>query len=100
MKSRKPKTSGTEWLYHSMAAFNGSGYADKDSPESYVASYRAYKLWRKESEAISLIDHNKETAIYFACTLVEARDAGHTPSPKNQEKFRKFYNPNNIELFG
>ena len=28
-KRKAPKTSGALWLYHSMSAFNGYGYADK-----------------------------------------------------------------------
>lgn len=73
MSKRKPTTSGTEWLYLSMASFNGSGYADKATPENYIASYRAYKTWRKEPEAVRLVDSNYETAFEYATQLCQAK---------------------------
>lgn len=39
----KRTTSGIEWLAHSMASFNGSGYADKQSPEHKAqAKFKKY----------------------------------------------------------
>lgn len=99
MSKRKPKTFGLEWLYLSMASFNGSGYADKATPENYVASYRAYKIWKKDKQAVQLLDENLDFAWEQACRLVYAKEAGHTPSPKNYAKFRTYYNPETMELF-
>jgi len=96
MKKQKPKTVGLEWLYLSMASFNGSGYADKTDEESYVASYRAYKQWRKEHEAVELLNQHLDEAIFFTESLIEAKEASHYLSEKNLAKFRKFYNPNTI----
>jgi|SRR3990167_279221 len=99
MSKRKPKTFGLEWLYLSMASFNGSGYADKATPENYVASYRAYKIWKKDKQAVQLIDENLDFAFQQATRLCLARDAGHTPSAKNFSKFKTYYNPDALELF-
>lgn len=98
MSKRTPKTDGVEWLYHSMTAFNGSGYADKATPENYVASYTAYKKWKKQLDAIELVKQNPEVAYELACKLVFARDAGHTPSERNMARFRFYYDPEKLEL--
>ena len=96
---KQPSTQGLTWLLHSMNAFNGSGYADKSTPESYVASYRAYNIWKKRSEAVKLVDEYLEESYELACHLVNAREAGHTPNDKNYAKFKQYYNPDMITLF-
>ena len=96
MGKRKSTTTGLEWLNLSMSSFNGSGYADKSTPETYVASYIGYKTWRKETDAVNLILDNKDYALYLGEHLCFARDAGHYPSQRNLNKFAKFYNPNNL----
>lgn len=88
---RQPKTEGLEWLYLSLASFNGSGYADKSSPESYIESYVAFKRMKKIERAIDIVRANYDSAIYMAETLIHAKDAGHVPSEKNYEKFMQFY---------
>lgn len=98
MSKRTPKTDGVEWLYYSMSAFNGSGYADKATPENYVASYTAYKTWKKQKDAVELVEQNPDFAYELACKLVDARDAGHTPSQRNMARFRQFYNPDEVQL--
>lgn len=90
MSKRTPATSGSEWLYHSMNAFNGSGYADKSSPEKYIESYIYYNAWKKRGEAIELVKRFRVEANTFAEKLVGAREAGHEPSKKNIEKFEAF----------
>lgn len=87
---RNPKTQGTEWLYLSMASFNGSGYADKQTPQAYLDSYKFYKAWRKEKEAVELLAKHQIEALVYAESLVNANDAGHTPSKKNQDAFDAF----------
>lgn len=42
----KAKTQGFEWLYPSLMAFNGSGYADMSSSKDFLDSYIAYKSMR------------------------------------------------------
>lgn len=98
MSKRRPKTTGLEWLYLSLASFNGSGYADKATPEQYIASYRAFKRWKKDTYALRLLDDYPEFAYDQACRLVLARDAGHTPSTKNYAKFKTYYDSNTLEL--
>lgn len=96
--SRKPKTSGLEWLCLSLASFNGSGYADKATPESYLASYRAYKTWKKQKEAVQLLDKHWNDVFGWAVKLCQANDAGHKPSYKNYQRFMRFYDPDNVRL--
>lgn len=98
MSKRSPKTTGLEWLYHSMTAFNGSGYADKVTPENYIASYVAYKKWKKQLEAVVLVKQNPAAAYEWACWLITARDAGHTPTLKNLAIFSRYYDPNRLDV--
>lgn len=88
---KQPKTYGLEWLYLSMASFNGSGYADKSSPSAYVESYIAFKRMKKKPEAVQEVARHYDAALLYAEKLVEANEAGHTPSQKNYEKFMQFY---------
>lgn len=88
---KQPKTQGLEWLYLSLASFNGSGYADKSTPESYVESYVAFKRMKRIQKAVDIVRSNYDSAIYMAEGLCEARDAGHVPSQKNYDKFMEFY---------
>jgi len=90
MSKRIPKTSGTEWLYLSMASFNGSGYADKSSPENYYESYLHYKAWRREKDAVRAAKQFKAEGLAFAEHLVKAREAGHIPSEKRLKSFQAF----------
>lgn len=99
MSKTTPRTSGLEWLIHSMNAFNGSGYADKATPENFVESYRAYNLWRKRDYAIGLVDEYPEQAFEAAVRLCSARDAGHTPTLKNLAKFSRYYNPDKVRMY-
>ena len=92
MKKRPPKTNGAEFLYLSMASFNGSGYAVKNSPEEYVASYRAYNIWRKRTEHLDTLESYPEEAMFYATALVDAKDAPKIPNEKNQAKFDAIYN--------
>lgn len=98
MSKRKPKTNGLEWLYLSLASFNGSGYADKSTPETYIASYLAYKKMKKDSYAIEQVTQNIEFALEQSERLCLAADAGHIPTEKSMKKFRQYYNPDNALL--
>lgn len=99
MSKRKPQTNGLEWLYLSLASFNGSGYADKATPENYIASYLAYKQWKKDSYAIQQVKDNIDFSLEQSERLCQARSAGHNPTSKNRLKFSQYYNPNNIPDF-
>jgi hypothetical protein len=88
---KQTKTNGLEWLYLSMASFNGSGYAIKHTPQTYLDSYVAYKKWKKQSRAVELALLELDTAYVYAEKLHRAAPAGHTPSDKNQMKFMEFY---------
>lgn len=95
---RQPKTQGLEWLYLSMASFNGSGYADKSSPETYLSSYRAYKRMKKDIYAIGATHMFEIEARAFSEKLVDAQDAGHIPSKKAMAKFQKWYDAEQLGL--
>lgn len=88
---KQAKTVGLEWLYLSMASFNGSGYAIKHTPQTYLDSYIAYKKWKKQYQAVELAQEERETAYTYAEKLYLAAPAGHTPSDKNRAKFMEFY---------
>lgn len=91
IKMKQPKTFGLEWLYLSLASFNGSGYADKSSPESYIESYVAFKRMKKIQNAVDIVRSNYDSAVFMAESLCRAKDAGHIPSKKNYDKFMEFY---------
>lgn len=65
MSKKKPKTEGLEWLIHSLNAFNGSGYADMNSPEDFLESYVAYKTMRNQPNAVRLAQLFKQEALGF-----------------------------------
>lgn len=90
-KVRKPKTEGLTWLSLSLASFNGSGYADKSTPETYLKSYVAYKKMKRDEYAINLINNNYETAYEMAVLLLQAKDAGLIPNAKKLATFNKYY---------
>lgn len=90
--SKPAKTSGAEWLYLSMASFNGSGYAIKNSPEEYVASYKAYNMLRKREKHLNTLDQFPEEAMFYATALVDAKDSEKIPGGKKQEAFDNIYN--------
>lgn len=95
---KQSKTEGLEWLSLSMSSFNGSGYADKATPENYVASYTAYKTWKRDRRALRLLADYPDVAYSLACRLVLARDAGHTPSDERLATFRQYYEPDRVGL--
>lgn len=90
MSKRTPATTGSEWLYHSMNAFNGSGYADKSTPEAFVESYKYYKAWRRQAAALAILKNCPLEALTYAEHLVNARDASVTPNKQNLERFEAF----------
>ena len=87
---KKPKTSGLDWLGYSIAAFNGSGYADRSTAESFVDSYIAYKLWKKKPEQAQLAKQYYSVAVDIAQSYVDRIYAGHVPSDKNLQRFHDF----------
>lgn len=84
------KTTGAEWLYLSMATFNGSGYADKLSAEAFLDSYHDYKLYKDHTHALELLERYPDEALEFAGHLCNAKDPGRTVSDKNMRRFLEF----------
>lgn len=81
------KTTGLEWLYHSMAAFNGSGYADKASGETFLQSYTLYNKMRHRDIALEIIETFPNEAMEFAEHLAKAKDPGRTPTSKFYKRY-------------
>lgn len=87
----KSKTKGLEWLLLSFAAFNGSGYGDMSTPESFVLSYITYNAWKKRQEAVELAKEHSEELYNLASHLIEtSHGASVTPNEKNMRKYLEF----------
>ena len=93
IKSKKqPKTTGFEWLEHSFTAFNGSGYADRTNPRTFVDSYIAYSKFRKRPQGAELAEKYYEILLTLAERLIEnSAGASKVTSDKGLAKFAQFY---------
>lgn len=88
---RKAKTEGLEWLIFSLTAFNGSGYADMNSPEDFLDSYIAYKDMRRKSQAVVLAHRHRDEVLPMIADLLEhTYGAGRLPSEKSLAKFQAY----------
>ena len=70
MSHGKPKTQDLEWLVHSLNAFNGSGYADMNSPEDFLESYIAYKKMKDKPDAVLLAERYKQIVLPIITDLL------------------------------
>jgi hypothetical protein len=87
--NKEPKTTGLEWLCFSFNAFNGSGYANYDTPEEFVQSYIDYCGWKKRTEAVALATEYYQELYDLACHLIEnSSGASVVPSEKQMRKFQ------------
>lgn len=84
---RKPKTNGLEWLQHSINAFNGTGYANRETPEQFIDSYIQYKTWKNKQEAVQLAIKYYQAVLPLAQYLIENSVVDRIPSDKNLAKF-------------
>lgn len=88
---KKYKTEGLTWLEHSIVAFNGSGYADRLSPESFINSYIDYNRWKKRPQGVSLGNQFYQSVLPLAEYLIEtSAGPGKFTSQKRLDKFRDF----------
>ena len=93
-KGSYAKTQGVTWLGHSLTAFNGAGYADRDSPETFVDSYIAWKTMKGDQNAIDLATQYREVAEDVGRQMIEnSHGAGKPMSKSTLKKFREFYPP-------
>lgn len=89
----KTKTRGLEWLLLSFASFNGSGYANTDTPEEYVDSYIYYNGWKHRQEAVELAREHYDVLFNEADRLINTSSgASREPSEKNMRKFQQYIN--------
>ncbi len=90
MKERK--FDGFPWLELSLATFNGSGYADRSTPESFLESYLAYKTMKKHHYGMEMLTKYWGSALIVATHLVEdSAGPGRHPSSKALMKFSRYY---------
>ncbi len=86
-----PKTQGLEWLTLSIIAFNGSGYADRETGVDFLDSYIAYKQWKNKPEAVRLANQYYNTVLPLCEGLLPAiYETSHKASEKNYQKYLKF----------
>lgn len=84
-------TTGLTWLEHSFNAFNGSGYANYDSPDDMIQSYIDYNMWKKRPEAAQLAKQYYAALLPLADHLITTSPGpGRLPSDKNWAKFQAF----------
>jgi len=95
---RKRTTKGMDWLEHSMASFNGSGYADRTSAKSFLNSYLSYKWTKRDNYAINTVDKSYKGAMQIARKLMNAKLVGQKPIQKRLENFSKYHNPINNSI--
>lgn len=88
---RKPKTKGKDWLGHSLASFNGFGYADRSSAPAFVVSYVDYKRFRNLHDQADMAVDNYFFALDVAKKLLLNKDfVAPTPSEKNFTQFQEY----------
>lgn len=59
MGKYEPKTSGVDWLYYSLVAFNGNRkYADRSTVLNFLESYLKYKQKKQDFNACQLVEDN------------------------------------------
>lgn len=93
MVKKKAKTEGLEWVQHSLTAFNGSGYADMSTPETFLESYVTYKRWKKRPDAVELANMYWNSLLPLAEHLIELGNGPTAPrSVKGYKKFNTFIN--------
>lgn len=97
--SKKPKTQDLEWLIHSLMSFNGSGYADMNSPEDFLESYIAYKSMRNKPDAVMLANRHKDNVLPLLDELLQRTyGASRQPTERNLAKFESFKKQTNTFL--
>lgn len=84
--SKQPKTSGYKWVEYSLTAFNGSGYADRESGETFLDSYIDYNNWKHRPEAVRLANQFYQPLLVLAEQLLPSEVR--KPSNKNWAKFQ------------
>jgi len=89
--AKQPKTTDLEYLILSVNSFNGSGYADMDSPESFLASYVDYKRMKNKPDALLLVKRYRSEILEVIDTLLlNTYGAGRKPSQANMDRFQNF----------
>lgn len=78
-------------------AFNGTGYADMNSPEDFLDSYITYKTMRKHAQATRLAQvYRPEALLILEVLLEKTYGAGRKPVGKKLKKFEQFKNQQNL----
>lgn len=94
-KHKPPKTTGLEWLVHSLLAFNGSGYADMNSAEDFIDSYIAYKTVKKQSDAVLLANQYRLEVLPTITDLL-ATTYGASRQPNKKILYKMYHQPEHL----
>lgn len=97
-KHKPPKTEGYTWLEFSFIAFNGSGYANRNSANDFVDSYINYKKWKNQNDAVKLATEYYKILLTLAQDLIDNSYVTKKPSIKNWDKYQYFINDNRLTL--
>lgn len=93
-KIRKRVLSDFPWLEASLISFNGSGYADRTSAQTFMDSYLALKTMHDDHYALTQLDKYWQSGIVVAEHLVGLDEpTARYPSSSSLRKFSKFYPP-------
>jgi hypothetical protein len=88
---KEPKTQGLQWLEFSIIAFNGSGYADRESADHFLDSYIDYKKWKGKPDEAQLAVENYHTVLPLAEYLLDRVYAtSHKPNAANYASFLNY----------
>lgn len=87
----KAKTTGLEHLTLSIIAFNGSGYADRESAEAFLDSYIKYTKWKRREKQNQLAITYYNSVLPLAESLLDCvYPTTHKANLKNYIKFKQF----------
>ena len=88
----KRKLSGYAWLEASLISFNGSGYADRRSPQVFMDSYLAYQQYKHRPYGMTMADKYWNSGLVVAeCLIAESEGAGRVPSYRALKEFARYY---------
>ena len=84
---KKPKTSGYQWLEHSISAFNGTRYCNRTDGESFLESYIGYNQLLGREHAVKLANQHWKLILPLCEDLAEREYQTRKMITPKQEKF-------------
>ena len=81
-----------QWLEASLNSFNGSGFADRTSPEAFMESYLAYQRYKRRDYGQEQATRFWQSGLVVAQNLIEnSAGPSRQPPPKALKRFARFY---------